>query len=136
MSRERLFTVLEKILSVASEIYVMTQNQETIILHSSENHLLSELTKNKQEKIVALGNLEDEFETIYAQCKESIVDRQDIKRLQGLVVKIMETKEGVIKVEEKNRLVWENKRKPKLQGKPIQKPSSYMVAQYKKHDQL
>ncbi|HHX62571.1 MAG TPA: hypothetical protein GX707_17940 [Epulopiscium sp.] len=131
--KEQLFTTLEDILSTASDIHIMTQNQETIILHSSEHTMLSELAKNKQEKILQLDALEKQFETIYMEHKGILTDKQDIIRLQSLVSKIMETKEGISKAEEKNRRLWDGKGKPKVQAIPIQKPQSYIIEQYKKH---
>jgi len=97
--KEQLFTTLEDILSTASDIHIMTQNQETIILHSSDHTILSELAKNKQEKILRLDALEKQFESIYTEHKGIVTDRQDIIRLQTLVSKIMETKEGISKAE-------------------------------------
>lgn len=132
--KEQLFTTLESILSTASDIHIMTQNQETIILHSSDHTMLSELAKNKQEKILQLDALEKQFEAIYTQHKTIIRETQDLIRLQGLVSKIMETKQGISKAEEKNRRLWDGKKKPKVQATPIQKPQSYIIEQYKKYN--
>lgn len=131
--KEQLFTTLENILSTASEINIMTQNQETVILHSSEHDMLSELAKNKQQKIRQLDELEGQFESIYGQHKSAIKDREDIGRLQTLVASIMETKEKIKKAEEKNRRLLDGRAKPKIQVTPIQKPHSYIIEQYKKH---
>lgn len=133
-TKEQLFTTLESILSTASDIYMMTQNQETIILHSSEHTMLSELAKNKQEKILQLDALEKQFEAIYTEYKAIIKDPQDVIRLQGLVSKIMETKQDISKAEEKNRRLWDGKGRPKVQTIPIQKPQSYIIEQYKKYN--
>lgn len=132
--KEQLFTTLENILSTASDIHTMTQNQETIILYSAEHAMLSQLAKNKQEKILQLNALEKQFESTYIQHKESISEKQDIIRLQGIVSKIMETKEDISKAEEKNRRLWDGKGRPKVQAIPIQKPQSYIIEQYKKYN--
>lgn len=134
MPKEQLFTTLESILSTASEINIMTQNQETIILHSSEHGMLSELAQNKQEKILRLTELEHQFESIYTQYKNVIKDKQDIMRLQALVSNIMETKEKITKGEEKNRRLLDGRPKPKVRVTPIQKPHAYIIEQYKKHN--
>lgn len=134
MPKEQLFATLESILSTASDINIMTQNQETIILHSSEHGLLSELAQNKQEKILRLDELEGQFESIYRQHKDVIRDRQDVLKLQALVGSIMETKEKITKGEEKNRRLLDGRVKPKVQVAPIQKPHAYIIEQYKKHN--
>ena len=136
MSVEQLFITLENILKTASDIHIMTQNQETIILHSSEHDMLSQLAKNKQEHILKLDELERQFETIYSQQKDMIKGQRDIARLQGLVSKIMATKQGISKAEEKNRRLFEGKGKSKVQTAPIQKAPSYIIEQYKKHSKL
>ena len=133
-TKQELFNILENILSTASDIHIMTQNQETIILHSSEHTMLSELAKNKQEKILQLDALEKQFEAIYTQHKTIIRETQDVIRLQGLVSKIMETKQDISKAEEKNRRLWDGKGRPKVQTTPIQKPQSYIIEQYKKYN--
>lgn len=132
-SKEQLFETLESILSILSEIYVMTENQETIILHSTDQEILSQLIQNKQNKIIKLNQLEGRFEAFYEQAKEGIKDKAAIKKLQDLVANIMKTKEKIAKAEEKNRRLWEQKDKPKVQAKPILQSPSYMVDQYKKH---
>lgn len=134
--KEQLFTTLESILSTASDINVMTQNQETIILHSTERGMLSELAQNKQGKTLKLDELERQFELIYRQHKDVIGDRQDILKLQTLVASIMETKEKITKGEEKNRRLLDGRAKPKIQATPIQKPHAYIIEQYKKHNKL
>lgn len=132
--KEQLFAALEDILSTASDINNMTQNQETIILHSSEHQMLSELAKNKQEKILRLNELEGQFESIYASHKDAIRDKPDVAKLQALVANIMETKAKITKAEEKNRRLLGGRVKPKVQPIPIQKPHSYIIEQYKKHN--
>ncbi len=87
--------------------------------------MLPELAKNKRDQISQLSALEGEFEALYGQCKDAITQKQDVKQLQKLVSKIMETKEKITKLEASNQRLWDGK----------QKPSAHIIAQYKKYNQ-
>lgn len=128
-----LFTTLESIVNTATEIYNITENQETIILHGAQQELLSELARHKQEKIQKLDELERQFETLYSQNKTKITDTEDIKRLQTLVAKILDTKEKIKKSEEKNRRLYSSSNPHKGETITIKKPKSYVIEQYKKN---
>lgn len=132
-TKEQLFAILEGILSTVTDISIMTQNQETIILHGAEHEMLSELASNKQELIVRLNELETQFQSIYEANKEVITSKQDIARLQGLVSKIVETKAAIAQGEEKNRRLWASKEAPKISVEPVRQPKGYVVDQYKKY---
>ena len=135
-SKEKLFKTLEVILAVVTDINTMTQNQETVILHSSEGEMLSELAKNKQELISKLDELETRFQSIYEANKGMMSSKQDVERLQGLVGKVVETKAAIAQGEEKNRRLWASKGAPKVRVEPVRQPKAYVADQYKKHSKL
>lgn len=132
-TKDRLFSTLESILAVVTDINTMTQNQETIIIHGSADEMLSELASNKQELILKLDKLETQFQSIYEENKEVITSKQDVQRLQGLVGKVVETKASIAQGEDKNRRLWASKDAPKVRVEPIRQPKAYVIDQYKKH---
>lgn len=132
-SKAKLFSTLESILNVVTDIHTITGNQETILLYGSDGEILSQLAKNKQELITRLDELETHFHGIYTQTKESLTDTDDVRRLQGLVSQVVETKAAIAQAEEKNRRLWASKEAPKIQVKPMQQPSGYVASQYAKH---
>lgn len=132
-SKNQLFETLENILSTVTDINIMTQNQETIILHGAKHEMLSELAGNKQGLITRLDELEAKFQSIYEANKEVITSKQDIARLQGLVGKVVETKATIAQGEEKNRRLWASKETPKVSVEPVRQPKGYVIDQYKKY---
>ena len=132
-NKEKLFKILEAILSVATDINTMTQNQETVILHGSAHEMLSELASNKQELITRLDELETKFQSTYEANKDMITSKEDIARLQGLVGKVVETKGAIARGEEKNRRLWASKEAPKVSVEPVNQPKAYVIDQYKKY---
>lgn len=132
-NKDELFKLLKNILAVVKDINIMTQNQETIILHGSAGDMLSQLSANKQELILKLDKLEDQFQTAYEQDKEAITSSQDVERLQAIVGEIVETKGAIAQGEEKNRRLWASKEAPKVNVEPVRQPKSYVIDQYKKH---
>jgi len=135
-SKDRLFKTLESILSVVTDINIMTQNQETIILHGSAEDMLSQLAGNKQGLILQLEELETQFQAIYEENKEAITTKQDVERLQALVGKVVETKATIAQGEENNRRLWTSKGAPKVHVEPVRQPKAYVIDQYKKHTKL
>jgi len=134
-NKGQLFNILENILKTVTEINTLTQNQETVILHGPNKEMFDELVKNKQEMIAILNKLEDEFQEIYLHIKEEITSGEDVRRLQELVGKIVDTKSMVANGEERNRRLWASMDAPKINVEPVRQPSSYVTKQYIKWGQ-
>ena len=134
-NKGQLFNILENILKTVTEINTLTQNQETVILHGADKEMFSQLVKNKQEMIAKLNKLEDEFQEIYLHIKEEITSKEDVRRLQELVGKIVDTKAMIANSEERNRRLWASKDGPKINVEPVRQPSSYVAKQYIKWGQ-
>ena len=133
IQKNKLFSTLESILGVATDIYTMTQNQETVIMHGGDAQMLSQLAGNKQQLIIRLNQLETQFQFIYEENKEIITHKEDVARLQGLVSQVVETKASIARAEEKNRRLWASKDQPKVKARPVQQPKAYVIDQYKKY---
>lgn len=134
---EALFSVLEEIQEILEQIYGITQNQMTILLETKYMgeglDMVEQMAVYKEQLTTEVENREITFQGLYNEYHTMVIEREDKKRLKGMVDRIMQLKERIIEGEQKNVLVMQDLLRHAAERVEIPKTAKHVAEAYKVH---
>lgn len=133
-----LFRQLDKIDELLEQISIITFNQTTVLMQPNTDEeekmkLLETMVDYKEEIINELEKVEDQFNSEYTKKREQICSNKEVVvKFKERVQKILDKKQAIQEMEEKNVRTLCERSSVKLEPVKILKNPNEAVAAYKK----
>lgn len=134
---EKLCTSLNAIKACLEQIQVISQNQTTVLLDDTQEanilDMLEQMFTYKEIIMNELGQAESVFGEQYQELKESLEGRVELITLQKEIGYVLELKEEIMAIEQRNLLLMGDKRRRKVEKIELPENLIKVVEAYKKH---
>lgn len=137
---QELFKMLGQIYDLLEQISVITANQTTVLLQSSETteeannalNLLNDMVNYKDEIMNRLILEEERFDNAYSRYRGKITDPTYMSMFKEWVERIMEKKKEIVEIEKNNVIVMQNISNKRIKRMSIPKDAKEVTMAYKK----
>lgn len=134
---QKIWSDLSSIRTLLEQIYVITQNQTTVLLEAINGacaiDILEEMFNYKNTLMNELEETEKTFQEAYKAIRPMLEGNKELIRLKDEVGGILNLKDQIITIEQKNTLLMNHQRKSLAETIEIPRSSIQVIEAYKKH---